>query len=490
MEKLTTNNKQWYFIVGLISLAVLSFMTMYCLADSDSYYLLANGDYILQNGIPHINPFISIPNQTIVIQNWLYDVILSLIYRIGKSAGLFAFVFGQGILVEYIMYKFINKKNIVTFLSLNLFLIFFGYINPRPEMITFILIMLEIFIVERVIKTNKTQLLYFLPLLTLAEINLHASYWIMHYVVLLPYVMPSFNKLKMVSHRINPKYLIVPSLLMSASLFVNPYGKDAITYVFKAISAQSIKSIPIQEQLSPALLSFAGFVFVLSIGVFIYLWTNGQLLSSDIYFYIGFGFLLIREIKWITFFVISLLCLMRALNFKFSPNIKMPKIMWIILLPIIVAFSQIGAQMPKLFTTDYYNTAPSLYIAVEDLNKITTYIDGENPDAQIFAGFTESNYFEFRGYTIFMDARPELYCENIAGSNQVFETFYNVYYHKDLATQKELPTEKYSMIVDSIDVDYFVVNKEDAVLNCYLANNSNYKQIMDLEYTVLYAPTT
>lgn len=89
-----------------------------------------------------------------------------------------------------------NWNKTLTLIVLAVTLICFGYINLRPQMFTFILIMAEIICIEKSIKTGNAKYLFIIPLCTLVEINIHASYWIMHYVVFLPYMIPMKKILK------------------------------------------------------------------------------------------------------------------------------------------------------------------------------------------------------------------------------------------------------------------------------------------------------
>ena len=50
--------------------------------DSDMYFLIASGREILKNGIPYNNIWTIDSNSAIIIQQWLYDVILAFVDRL------------------------------------------------------------------------------------------------------------------------------------------------------------------------------------------------------------------------------------------------------------------------------------------------------------------------------------------------------------------------------------------------------------------------
>ena len=87
------NADKLLFAMELIMLfaIIMIFTTDY--TDTDLYYLLANGKYILKHGIPHTNPFVFAPFKggslpDIVIQNWLYCVIVAGVSKLAGSLGL------------------------------------------------------------------------------------------------------------------------------------------------------------------------------------------------------------------------------------------------------------------------------------------------------------------------------------------------------------------------------------------------------------------
>lgn len=110
------NADKLLFAMELIILfaIIMAFTTDY--TDTDLYYLLANGKYILKHGIPHTNPFVFAPFKggtlpDIVIQNWLYCIIVAGVSKIAGSLGLcileLIFIIGM-MFTMYIFFK--NKR--------------------------------------------------------------------------------------------------------------------------------------------------------------------------------------------------------------------------------------------------------------------------------------------------------------------------------------------------------------------------------------------
>ena len=84
------------------------------------------------------------------------------------------------------------------------------------------------------------------------------------------------------------------------------------------------------------------------------------------------------------------------------------------------------------------------------------------------AYFQRGNYFEYRGYKVYSDARPELYSEEMLKTQDMF-------YAKDGSTSSQR-----KKLYDSIDVDYAVVTTSSQVYED-LKNNENYILIIENE---------
>jgi hypothetical protein len=236
--------------IFIITLLYLSFQ----FNDTDLYYIIPTGRYILQNGIPYENPFITTAGQNIVIQNWLYCVIVAFIYNHLHSIGLWLLqliIITAMVTIIFKFFDFKHSENKLMVIIFSLIIIkLFSYINLRPEILTFILIILEILGLEKYITTEKAYWLCLLPLTTLLEINCHASYWIMHFIVILPYCVPTLPAISRSKNTYikNIKKLILPVFSMIVTLFINPYKVKAIRYVFDALKSGIIKYNEIWEQ--------------------------------------------------------------------------------------------------------------------------------------------------------------------------------------------------------------------------------------------------
>lgn len=533
LKKINTNKLLFAMEIAVLLMIIMIFITDY--TDTDLYYLLANGKYILKHGIPHTNPFVFAPFKggslpDIVIQNWLYCVIVAGISKIAGSLGLcileFIFIIGM----MFTMYIFLkirgsNWNKTLTLIVLAITLICFGYINLRPQMFTFILIMTEIICIEKVIKTGNTKYLFIIPLCTLIEINIHASYWIMHYVVFFPYMIPMKkifkdkipNSLCDNFKKKQYKPIFITWLMMAVSLFINPYGADSILYVFKALHDNVFGFITIVEQQplsfgKPTIELFL--IFIVVFVIFIAMIYKKRIKFSTIFMYLGFTLLISLQIKWLSFYVIGILFVLSDfIKYLETTKLKEVKIslaykwfyigctfMMAVLFLLIVITTVVSTKEFKP-TEEALNT-PNATISKDEI-KIAEYLKEHNTD-KVFTQWDSGNYYEYKGIKVLMDARPELYTIAYSDTNDYDETNLGVQVHIEYGfpayntIQKGITThtglirkidtaDEYGKLVDKFDTKYYVVQATTDALYKYVTGHpEKYKLVYKGKNQYLY----
>lgn len=533
LKKINTNKLLFAMEIAVLLMIIMIFITDY--TDTDLYYLLANGKYILKHGIPHTNPFVFAPFKggslpDIVIQNWLYCVIVAGISKIAGSLGLcileFIFIIGM----MFTMYIFLkirgsNWNKTLTLIVLAITLICFGYINLRPQMFTFILIMTEIICIEKVIKTGNTKYLFIIPLCTLIEINIHASYWIMHYVVFFPYMIPMKkifkdkipNSLCDNFKKKQYKPIFITWLMMAVSLFINPYGADSILYVFKALHDNVFGFITIVEQQplsfgKPTIELFL--IFIVVFVIFIAMIYKKRIKFSTIFMYLGFTLLISLQIKWLSFYVIGILFVLSDfIKYLETTKLKEVKIslaykwfyigctfMMAVLFLLIVITTVVSTKEFKP-TEEALNT-PNATISKDEI-KIAEYLKEHNTD-RVFTQWDSGNYYEYKGIKVLMDARPELYTIAYSDTNDYDETNLGVQVHIEYGfpayntIQKGITThtglirkidtaDEYGKLVDKFDTKYYVVQATTDALYKYVTGHpEKYKLVYKGKNQYLY----
>lgn len=533
LKKINVDKLLFTMEIAILLMIIMIFITDY--SDSDLYYLLANGKYVLKHGIPYTNPFVFAPFKgsilpDIVIQNWLYCVIVAGVNKMAGSLGLcileLIFIIGMTFTMHiFFKTRGSNWNKTLSLIASAVTLICFGYINLRPQMFTFILIMTEIICIEKSIKTGNTKYLFIIPLCTLIEINIHASYWIMHYIVFLPYMIPMKRILKdKVSDSIcdnfkkgQYKSVFITWLVMAVSLFVNPYGVDSILYVFKALYDNVFSFITIIEQ-QP--LTFGkptttlAILFVIIFIIFIVMMNKRKIKFSTVFMYLGFTFLILLQIKWLSFYVIGILFVLSDfIEWLETTKLKEVKINLIykwfyvgcifimtVLFLLIVITTAVSTKVFK--PTEEALNIPNTTISKDEI-KIAKYLKDHNAD-RVFTQWDSGNYYEYKGIKVLVDARPELYTITYSDTKDYNETNLGVQSHIEYGlpaysvTQRGITTDtglikevdtanEYGKLVDKLDTKYYVVQATTEALYKYVTGHpEKYKLVYKGKNQYLY----
>lgn len=489
--------------------------------DTDVFYLLAVGKDILKHGIPYINTLITTANTPVVLQNWAYCALLAFIEKIAGSIGLYCFMImllsGLYLVIRKSIHNTIKNKWIV-FLSAFTLTNMFTYLNLRPEIFTFLLVYLEIYGIRQYDRTDKKLFLLYIPLSMVFEINFHASYWILHYIVILPFIVPLIDdKIRQtVLLGEKRKYVLITAALSFGILFLNPYGVHNITYVFKAYFSEAFKAVQIVE-LSPIKINNVLYVplFLISILLFTYgMWEQHNppyLSSTAVWMWLGFFVLTISKIKWIPFFVLGFLFLFQDMGsvleqwiLKVISNIHIKKnIQYLLYFIIICGFtlyislSDNNTRQIKLLcnneslTTLYFSQKQEFKYA--DEWKEVIEIVKKNPNGVFCIPCTYNHLFSYEDIPVYFDMRPELYTKKDNNGISILDRAAMILNMKKRNNEIEddvyLTKKEYASLVHDINANYFLITEEGqgSLLNLYLADHPDFFNVLySKNGTILY----
>lgn len=476
------------------------------MVDTDVFYIISTGNYILFHGIPHTNPFITTPGMPIIIQNWAYCVMIAWVKRSLGTAGLFILtilmIAGVYLVVRSLVAKTVTDpwvRLICTVILTNLF----GYLNLRPEILTFLLIILELYGVIKYRQTGKRRYLGMIPVTMLAEVNFHASYWVMHLIVLLPYLVMFPYKRVAQTYMIGKmrRTLILTAILSMPFLFMNPYGLENATYVFDAMASGALKLMKISELLPFALNDLTYVPPILgSVLLFFYgLEHSGKrteqgkiltLTSTVVWMWGGFLILVISKAKWYPFFMLGTLYLFKdtgsaieAAMVELRSRIRFDRATKLVL-AICMAVLAVGLgkesvePLRLIFTsqplTDVYFARCADDTMLEDWRAVRQTVT-EDQDSDICCLPPEYNqFFEYEGFQVYIDMRPELYISKKGEeSRSILENMVSLYNMRrnltdtnlsfPLLMQKEKKNEKESQKPEK-DGDFLSAKEYEALV--------------------------
>lgn len=490
------------------------------MVDTDVFYIISTGNYILSHGIPHTNPFVTTPGMSIAVQNWAYCAMIAWARKSFGTAGLLILtvlmIAGVYLVVRSLVAKTVTDpwvRLICTVILTNMF----GYLNLRPEILTFLLIVLELYGIEKYRRTSKMGYLGMIPVAMLVEVNFHASYWIMHLIVLLPYLVkfPYKHVIQTCMTGKMRRTLIFAAILSMPVLLVNPYGLENATYVFDAMTSGALKLMKISELLPFALNDLTYVLPILgSVLLFFYgLEHSGErteqgktltMTSTAAWMWGGFLILVISKAKWYPFFMLGTLYLFKDMGnaiedamIKLRSRVRFDRATKLVL-AICMAVLAVGLgkesvePIRMIFTnqplTDVYFARYADDTMLEDWKAVRQTVI-EDPDPDIYCLPPEYNQFlEYEGCQVYIDMRPELYMSRAGEeSRSILENMVSLYnmrrnltdtklsfpflVQKEKKNEKEsqkpekdsdfLSAKEYEALVRDIPVHYFLLANAD-----------------------------
>ncbi len=228
--------------------------------EADTYFVMNLGRYILEHGFPHVDPFTVHENLQLVAQQWLSGILFWEAYKNFGVEGLLAvdsFFGAATVLIFWRLCLFVSGGNKILSFALSFFAAIFyaTMVVPRPQVISATLLLVEVFCLEKFTRTENPKFLIALPLVSVALSNFHAAVWLMSLVVCLPFLfVKNFRRIK---------FLLAAMVVTALCGLLNPYGSEAMTYVFRSYGIESINA-NIKEMATPTAHGFQGKCFFLT----------------------------------------------------------------------------------------------------------------------------------------------------------------------------------------------------------------------------------
>ena len=429
--------------------------------DNDGWFILNNGRYIMDYGVPMKNPFTWMEGLDIIIQQWLWSVVTYTSFKIAGTWGLAAIcviLYGLSLFLFVKIGKLhrISIGRTMIFGTIML-LMMFGYLNIRPTFVTIVLLLWQVYLLEAYKLDGKWHRLLWLIMISFLEINFHAAIWTIHFVFLLPYLVPEIKTLivdfqiqKM--NRLPLLAIIVPMFLVG---FLNPYGIDGMMYLFKSYGDE-LKSAGIIELMAPATdnigLLVATFMVIAIIWVTIH--RKDRLQSSLFYILCGTALLSLSHVRNSVYFLLGFMIFgIQILNTEKIniENIHKKSSMVLsvaVFLLIFTSISSIYKNIKEASTVEDNTYTPIKAIEYLEKNKISH-------STRLYTNFNPGGYVQWCGYKSFMEPRPELYFKTLNGKIDAFKD-----YNK---AKKTTDPEKLKKFMEKYDFEWMIVNNNEPI---------------------------
>jgi hypothetical protein len=472
MRKILNNYKKWnpstLSVILLLMIPFIFFLYRGFVLDNDFWFLTNTGKEIIKNGFINIETFTIHSGLSFIPQQWLIDVLFALIYNNFGINGMFYLTLICNGIIIYLLYKTSylisnNKKRSIIFTIIaDILLICTHIITTRPQLFDVVTFTLELFLIESYIKKEKNIYLYFVPVLSLLLINYHASMWLMLFVLLVPYYI-EFIILKIKKkdvYKIKP--VIIVTIISLLCGFINPYGIEAIKYLYNSFGVTEINTL-VMEMKAIDISNMTGKITFLIMFVLLYSFYHNKNNNKIRYFLLTIGiiYLALSHLKGVIFLGILFPIIMGYNFYKdtqdkdIKPKLidKIVYIISIILLAILIIFKTPIRDGVKI-------------------KEFADYLDNNaSYDIKLFTDYNTGAYMEYRGYKCYIDPRAEIFLKTNNHVEDIFNEFYNLEYG-------EIDPKEF---LDKYQFDYLLVDKMSSTLLYELKNNKNYQEVLSKE---------
>ena len=471
-------NKKLYIVFSML-LIVIILMTVTKEMQNDTFFTIATGEHILQEGYDNIDHLTWHEDLGFYKLRWALDVAIAFIYNTFGFAGIYAFVVLK------------QKNNIVlsfiaTVISMLLMTSNWAF-TARGQIISYLLLLLEIYFIEKMISTKQKRYYIIFLVISALIVNFHASVWYMTIILVLPYlaeaimhkIMKNKNleKSKIILEPISIKMLIIAILCLVLGSFISPIGTYTYTYMFKVIGG--ISSTFISELQQTDIISSIGMILGLIVIDILMLATKSKMKLSDILLFFGLYFMAILARRNQAFLyligtipVVRLITnffdtydtehILEKVNNFFSKN-------WVLGCTTIVIVIGLSSNMVTRIREKYVNEKK---YPVEAVNFIKENLDYIN--LRIYNSFNYGSYLELSGIPAFADSRSEIFTEE----------FNNVTILKDwLETSRG--NVNYNETFEKYGIDYAIVENSE-IINTYISADEKYEKVYDDETFSIY----
>ena len=485
-------NKKLYIVFSML-LIVIILMTVTKEMQNDTFFTIATGEHILQEGYDNVDHLTWHENLGFYKLRWAFDVAIAFIYNTFGFAGIYAFVVIIASLTGLSLFNILlkQKNNIVlsfiaTVISMLLMTSNWSF-TARGQIISYLLLLLEIYFIEKMISTKQKRYYIIFLVISALIVNFHASVWYMTIILVLPYlaeaimhkIMKNKNleKSKIILEPISIKMLIIAILCLVLGSFISPIGTYTYTYMFKVIGG--ISSTFISELQQTDIISSIGMILGLIVIDILMLATKSKMKLSDVLLFFGLYFMAILARRNQAFLyligtipVVRLITnffdtydtenILEKVNNFFSKN-------WVLGCTTIVIVIGLSSNMVTRIREKYVNEKK---YPVEAVNFIKENLDYIN--LRIYNSFNYGSYLELSGIPAFVDSRSEIFTEE----------FNNVTILKDwLETSRG--NVNYNDTFAKYEIDYAIVEDKE-IINTYISADENYEKVFDDETFSIY----
>lgn len=444
--------------------------------DNDSWYVIAEGREIVENGIYWEDQLSMHEGLEVTVQNYGFAVIFYLMYSVAGPIGIYLCMLGLNLLICVILYKIcmlLSQKNVNLSLCLMIFtdlLLGVGFVVTRAQMVSYVILLLVFYLLELYIRKGKTKYLWWIPVLSLLQVNLHASLWPMILLVTGVYIIDSFRCKRMHLQGYRTVPLLFTLLAAFLTGFINPYGVKMMTFILTSYGVPEAHNTIVELRAFTPLATGYDIVIYLMITVVILMYIFGKNRKIRVrYLLMLFGFLALglNTVKGMAHLILVLFWPLAEVHKDFDfRKLATRKVRWMVLawagtLAVCIVIPTMILGLPEIAKSTENNPD------VEVVKILDAEVgDGDKKALKIYAYFDSGGYYEYMGYKPYLDPRMEVFVKANNGKEEIFKEWYDL----------ERGKVKENDFVEKYEFDYIVAREECAL---YDLEDDRYEMIYE-----------
>ena len=465
--------------------------------DNDMWWLLATGREIVENGIPYTNPWAMFDGLDTVIQQWLSAVVLYGTYACSGFMGLKFLVFAQCVLLAVVLFgvcRIISGRRSGSAEMFGIaiavgFYSYGAYLSVRPHVYSMIMYAVVVGVMEMYRRTNNARWLIALPVITCLHVNLHAAMAPFDLGIIALYAVPNIPAiLRVRGHNVSVNFfaadyrrlpVLVALMVAALALLVNPYGVKGAVYVALSYGTANYGNYINEMGSTGFWTTYGGATMAMIVLGAIAVGRNGIRrldvpLTCLFLVCIPASMMHTRNVWLVALFAVfiftramSNVSLNNSALKKFVSN-KAFHVSFIVVIALVATGYFASSKWTETVNTAGQDSANTPALAADYLDTYVAETGVDKQSLRICNSFNNGGYLEWRGYKVFMDARPELWEPNITGvEKHYFQEFVN--------TSKGVENSK--SMVSEYNFD-FCIAYANSDLETHLKSNSNYKKVL------------
>lgn len=219
--------------------------------DNDIWFLLSDGRYVMNYGIPSVDPLSMHDGLHFVMQQWLSAFIFWKIYSFLGETGLILLVHFIGASIIYAYYRLLlytsdgNQSLAVLETVLLSIIPCIYFFVTRPQIFSLFIFILTILLLEKTQHNISKKQYFSFFILSCLLINLHAAMWPLILIFPLTYLAEKKCKTNYFLHQVNTSWREYTLLLLVLFIggLLNPYGIEAMMYTFNSYGIDTINCL-------------------------------------------------------------------------------------------------------------------------------------------------------------------------------------------------------------------------------------------------------